>query len=402
MKILLTTNARLYKTSDGKYWTEMVYGYDFFKRYLEVFKEVRLIAHTKVVDYSEIKEKVRVDGIGLEIHEVFFPAGKIDYIKNYKIIKKQIEKAIVGCQGAILRIPDQLAFQVYKAIHKIMPVAVEVTSNSREFFSPKNYNSFFRPFLRVLWHKNQKRICSNAIATSYVTRNAIQDIYPPKRSLEEGGLTAAITDLNLDDQYYFKPRVYKIDNKTINLIHVAGNIGNDAKGYRELFESMQDINEKGIKANLTLVGSGKLSNEAEAIKNKYNINSIRFTGLLSNKESLIEELKNADIFVFPSYNEGLPRVILEAMASGLPCVATKLPGIKELINEKYLVELRNSKKLSEKLFEIINNPTELTNESKRNFEKAKEYHASIIANDRFQFYSEFKKIIQNKKGDNYV
>lgn len=394
MRILVTTNARLYKTKDGKYWTNMVYDYNFFNRYLKVFDKVRLIAHTMSIDYLDTKRMVRVDGPGLEIHEVYFPVGKVGYIKNYFKIKKEIRDAIDGCDGAILRIPDQLAFQVYNAIKENIPIAIEVTSNSWELFSPKNYKSIFRPFLRWHWHKMQKKVCANASGASYVTKKALQKVYPPKILLKGTGFAMSITDVNLDDPYYYKPRVYKENQRIFNLIHVAGSIANDAKGYNELLEAIGKLDLEDVKINLTLVGGGELSKRSKSIIKKYNIENIRLTGLLSDKKSLINELENADIFVFPSYNEGLPRVILEAMASGLPCVATKLSGIKELINEKYLVDVRNTKDLLDKLYSLIKNPKELTKESENNFAKAKEYHSEIISKKRTKFYCKFKNYLE--------
>jgi len=48
----------------------------------------------------------------------------------------------------------------------------------------------------------------------------------------------------------------------------------------------------------------------------------------------IEKLyRAADLFILPSRSEGMPNVVLEAMASGLPCVATRVSGIRELIEE---------------------------------------------------------------------
>ena len=57
-----------------------------------------------------------------------------------------------------------------------------------------------------------------------------------------------------------------------------------------------------------------------------------FAGLLQERATLAEYYRASDIFVFPSRNEGLPNVVLEAMATGLPVIATQLPGLEKVIN----------------------------------------------------------------------
>jgi glycosyltransferase involved in cell wall biosynthesis len=92
-----------------------------------------------------------------------------------------------------------------------------------------------------------------------------------------------------------------------------------------------DINKKDIK--FTMVGSGRGS-EAEAIKEKAKKieKKVIFTGMVS-QEELGKILRDSDIFILPSFYEGLPLVLIEALACGLRVVTTDLPGVKEWIGE---------------------------------------------------------------------
>ena len=78
-------------------------------------------------------------------------------------------------------------------------------------------------------------------------------------------------------------------------------------------------------------------------------------GLLDHK-SISEWMKAADIFILPSRNEGTPNSLLEAMASGLPVIASKIGGIPELIQENIdglLFESDSKDDLKEKLNKLI-------------------------------------------------
>lgn len=63
-------------------------------------------------------------------------------------------------------------------------------------------------------------------------------------------------------------------------------------------------------------------------------NAIEFTGWKSGFKQVQAELLRGHFFVFPSSGEGLPRSVIEAMASGLLCFGSKIDGVVELLNEK--------------------------------------------------------------------
>ena len=86
-------------------------------------------------------------------------------------------------------------------------------------------------------------------------------------------------------------------------------------------------------------------------------NSIIFTGKIS-PEIIQKYYQMADIFTLPSYTEGLPLVVIEAMACGLPVVVSTVGGIPELVkdgNNGFLVPPKDSFSLNEKLEILVNN-----------------------------------------------
>jgi len=90
----------------------------------------------------------------------------------------------------------------------------------------------------------------------------------------------------------------------------------------------------------------------------------------------------ADIFVLSSLGEGFPNVLLEAMAAGLPIVATKVGGVPEIVTDRengFLVEPRNSPQLAEKILFLLQNEDVRKQFSANNIEKARSYNwANIV------------------------
>jgi len=102
------------------------------------------------------------------------------------------------------------------------------------------------------------------------------------------------------------------------------------KGVYELVDAFLNLNVKYSNLRLILVGEGP---ECATInKITYSNNKIYLAGNVPHNE-INQWLSASDIFVLPSYNEGLPNVILEAMACALPVVASKVGGIPEAVQD---------------------------------------------------------------------
>jgi glycosyltransferase involved in cell wall biosynthesis len=82
--------------------------------------------------------------------------------------------------------------------------------------------------------------------------------------------------------------------------------------------------------------------------------SVTFAGLQTN---VAEYLRSADIFLFPSRREGMPNVVLEAMASGLPCIASRIGGAADLVRHGetgFLFDVDDEPGFTQALLELLN------------------------------------------------
>jgi len=103
------------------------------------------------------------------------------------------------------------------------------------------------------------------------------------------------------------------------------------KGLRLLVEAMARLKEDLPELSLTIVGDGPDRAEVEAAAAATGAR-VRFTGYLSQSE-VSEALSQSDFAVLPSFAEGVPVFLMEAMASGKPVVATQVAGVSELVED---------------------------------------------------------------------
>lgn len=106
----------------------------------------------------------------------------------------------------------------------------------------------------------------------------------------------------------------------------------DVKGVPLLLEAFSRLRANHPKAALTIVGDGELRDELQANARAKNLTNVRFTGAIGQSE-VAEELARSAIFVLPSYAEGVPVVLMEAMAAGRPVVTSRITGIPELVED---------------------------------------------------------------------
>ena len=115
----------------------------------------------------------------------------------------------------------------------------------------------------------------------------------------------------------------------------VGQVGR-RKGVLDLLEAVARLRREGLAVELTVVGPEKLSGELEEARARAAAlgldSKARFTGALTG-EALYAHYRDHDLLALPSYNEGIPAVLYEAGAFGLPVVTTPVGAIESLVRD---------------------------------------------------------------------
>ena len=303
----------------------------------------------------------------------------IDVIHAHHTIPTGFVGVIIG---KIMRIP------VVTTAH-LMDITTHGTDegpleNIKDFES----NFFFRRLLIFTLNSSKKII---AVSSDLAKKINQMEIDPQK----------IIVLRNAVDISRFKPiknvemrKKYNIQEKEI-LILFIGHL-EPFKGIFELLDAFYEINKKNQNVKLVIIGEGHSEMEVKEIVNKYNLKeNITFTGKVS-PEVIQNFYQMADIFTLPSYTEGLPLVVIEAMACGLPVVVSCVGGIPEIVKNNvngFLVPPRNKEKLAQNLELLINNRELREKFGKKSFEAIDEEFNINKKIDKF--IKLYKSIINN-------
>ena len=188
----------------------------------------------------------------------------------------------------------------------------------------------------------------------------------------------------------------KVNPERKRQILFLGEIGK-RKGCFDIPDILEKANLRGLDATMVFAGAGSREDE-EALKKelaKRNLDkNVKFAGWVNGREKtkLLEESR---IFLFPSYNEGMPMAVLEAMAYGLAVVTTRIGGITNLITDGqtgFLAKPGENEFFAQKIEKLLQEPELAQRLGEGARQKAKEkYSFESHLNSLLRIYEETVK-----------
>ncbi len=157
----------------------------------------------------------------------------------------------------------------------------------------------------------------------------------------------------------------------------------EQKGHLVLLDAAAELANRGFEFQVILAGDGPLRATIEQRIAELGLKSrVSITGWLT-EQQVIEELKAATVLVLPSFAEGLPVVIMEALALARPVISTFVAGIPELVEPSvngWLVPAGSVKALADTMSKVLNTNLEKLEEMGRNGKSAVKQRHDVLVN----------------------
>jgi glycosyltransferase involved in cell wall biosynthesis len=203
------------------------------------------------------------------------------------------------------------------------------------------------------------------------------------------GIKEVVTIGNGVDTSFFVPRDAS-DDRPREMRAVYAGILSTRKGLPDLVKSAPYVLREIPEVKFLVAGTGPLRGYLIKLVRQLHLEeSFSFPGYLD-RNQLREYYQNASLVVLPSYHEGLPNVLLEAMSCGVPVVATAIPGTTEAVVDGevgILVPPHNPERLAEAIVRLLRDPQlrrELGNRGRKRAETL--YDWEIVANRVEEIY----------------
>lgn len=390
MKVMVALEERFFRMPSGQVGSHTVYDYGFWQRYLQVFESVTVFARVAQVA-EETADAPVASGPGVDFFALPYFVGPWEYLRQHGRLKGSAEAAVRAADAFILRAPGTLASLLWRRLRAVnLPYGIEVVGDPWDSFAPGSIKSLVRPLVRRRFRADLYRQCREATAAAYVTEHRLQQRYPPP------GWSTHYSSIELLEEAYIDPngladREQRVVDRQPNgrpwrLCHV-GMMEHLYKGPDVLIDAVAQCVQGGMDLELVLVGSGRyLGSLREQARRRGLTPRVTFAGKLSPGRAVLEQLDRADLYVLPSRQEGLPRSLIEAMARGLPCVASDVGGIPELLAKEDLVVAGDVAALATQLATVLEDPQRLQRMARRNLAAARRYTAPELNKRRVAFY----------------
>jgi len=175
------------------------------------------------------------------------------------------------------------------------------------------------------------------------------------RALISNGVDLELFSPSRFDRSKLRDR-FGMDGKIV--VMTVGTLRKGIKGHEFLIQAIPSVIKRFPSAHFYLVGKGSqesLRRDSESLGIADNLH------ILGERSDIPELLSSSDVFVLPSLTEGTPGALLEAMAMELPCVATRVGNIPEVVQhqkEGLLIEPADPREISEAITHVLSRPDE--------------------------------------------
>jgi glycosyltransferase involved in cell wall biosynthesis len=306
-------------------------------------KGYRIIVIAAKDEYSSKLESVGVDIIYVEIKRGGFSLQ--NDLQLYKTIKKAYKEYLPTLVQLYNAKPVMIGSYLAKYLPRQSIIISTITGLGYAF-----ENSFFLQKIAGLAYRISLRYCNKVVFQNKDDKDLfVENKFVPLDKTE------SITGSGVDtEKFQFQEK----NNNTIKIYFVGRLLWQ--KGIREFVEVAQQITPFCPNCSFHIVGELE-PNHPNAVPSSFlqaqqNLGLICYHGY---KNDMVSVYKDADILLFPSfYREGIPRVVLEASASGVIPVGFDVPGVRESIDDKksgYLVPKHDVNALVDNLKKLINN-----------------------------------------------
>ena len=194
--------------------------------------------------------------------------------------------------------------------------------------------------------------------------------------------------INLDRFQLVKTQRQKSEIKTLLFVHwLSKRKGADI--IVSIIKHLKNFEHLTSGFKLLVIGSGPYKEDLlKNIKENNLEQNIEVLGSIPNEE-IIKYYQNADVFIMPSMEEGFPRVLLEAMAVGIPYVASDVGAVRELspeIAQRFLVKSGDVEMFAHKIENLLSDEKIYEEFKKEELQKVQEYSIDNVINKFIELF----------------
>ncbi|MGE8421941.1 MAG: glycosyltransferase family 4 protein [Sphingobacterium siyangense] len=374
----------VYNPKDSRYYDGSggVFDYKLWKRYLAVFDSLIVVGRQKEALPNKLVDST-YENVSFELRDEL-KLG-IDRFKKRKIIKRELDKTLSTVDFTIIRLPSVLGYIAQEICEEnAIPYTLEVVTCPWDAYW--NYGSLAGKLIAPLEFWKLKQSAKRAENVIYVTQNFLQRRYPSYKH------QIGISNVLINNRKDIKEIADFYKNKTPDIFKIGliGSFHVKWKGHAEAIKAIASVVKSGNQnIRLYLVGTGDFQWVKDLVAQYQVGDYVEILGTLdSGDKGIFPFLDSLHLYIHPSRQEGLPRVVIEALSRGRLVLGSSAAGIPELLDKEWLHNPGDWEQLATQINYFYQNRAIWEKISEANWARSADYFEERLQNNRENFIKE--------------
>lgn len=364
MKALFAVDHIFAKTLDGKIYTiGGKFPYSAWSTYLSTFSDLTIISRAR--DVTDVTNLESSEGPGVAFQLMPDDRG-FKRLRSIRSTRRIVDDLVASVDVVIARVPSEIALLACdSARHQGKPYLVEVVACPWDALW--NHGAITAKLYAPIFTRRNKLAIRKAPLVRYVSKSFLQGRYP---TLGEQYVASNV-------QLTGSSKVKKFTNFN-NKFGTIGALHTKLKGIDVAIRalSLVKISRPDLNFEYRVLGEGSPASLKILAKELGIGDSVYFDGVLPPGGAVADWLDNIDFYLQPSYQEGLPRALIEALSRGCVSAGSTAGGTPELLISERLHKPGDYKNLARIIIEMLDrDSSQLENESKNNEARSRQFSA---------------------------
>lgn len=378
-------------------YVEGQFPYDVWRRYLKIFDTVTVLGRQRQpAGGTALAGLNRSSGPHVSFVPVQSVSSPLRLVRHYNSVVRGIGQAMTECDAVIVRLPSQNGLIASRVARKLgKPWAAEVVACPWDQLW--NFGTWQGKVLAPIQWLRMRRAVASSQCTLYVTRSFLQRRYPAAR-----GTRTSVSNVDIPEA---DPQVLEARQKRIKrprsqlVLGMIGSIRHKYKGIGVAIQALARVQDRLPAFEFRVLGPGDPQPWRDMAQRHGLEARVRFCGVLRSGQPVLDWLDEIDLYLQPSFQEGLPRGLIEAMSRGCPALGSTAGGIPELLPAACLHRPGAASRLGTLVVEAVHDADWQLDQARRNFREAKHYVRGVLEAERTSFWRRFAVHAEGSRSD---
>ncbi|MFC4775861.1 glycosyltransferase [Paenibacillus sp. GCM10023252] len=402
MHVLWAHDHTFYFNESGKFFSGGKLPYAVWERYLGVFDSLTVACRGKRTSLdADMTGKTLSSGPNVDFVVLPSLSNPVNMLTKKGYVEQLLTEAISKADAVIARVPSEIGAEAIRVARQLgKPYAVEVVACAWDGLW--NYGNVQGKLYAPFALNQTRNLVRTAPYALYVTEQFLQQRYPcPDGSLSSCS-NVEIPEAGADVLARRLERISSLTEpgKTLNL-GLIGSLNGRTKGIDIALKAIAKVRQDLPSFKFRVLGDGNQDRWKQMAANLGIGAEVSFEGVLPSGGAVFEWLDSIDLYLQPSYQEGLPRATIEAMSRACPVLGSTAGGIPELISESCLHRPGQVSVLADQIRRSaagIEREQWMKEQAERNYNRSHNYTKPRLDAKRQAFWRSFRDYVQTEAG----